>query len=198
MNQLLLATRNPGKFVEMRDILSDLPFHFYSLTECGIAKDIEETGQTFEENAKQKAIAYGTLAQMLTIADDSGLCIDALSGRPGIHSARYVKGTDADRIKKILEELATVPSEKRTAHFIAFVALFDPKTKQTEVFSGRSDGYITQGPKGIHGFGYDPIFFNNDLGKTNGEATGKEKNTVSHRARALLACRNALIQRFKA
>lgn len=185
MDTILIASRNKGKIREMREILHGVPYHFITLDELKFKQEILETGKTFEENAILKAKTVGEKTKILTLAEDSGLEVDALNGKPGIYSARYIEGTDKDRYKKVLEELKDVPKERRTARFKAIVALFYPKTKKIDIFEGVSEGYIAEGPKGTNGFGYDPIFYNLDLRKTNGEAYLEEKNRVSHRARAL-------------
>ncbi|OGG03664.1 hypothetical protein A2W14_04080, partial [Candidatus Gottesmanbacteria bacterium RBG_16_37_8] len=132
-----------------------------------------------------KAEFVGKKTGLLTLAEDSGLEIDFLAGKPGIYSARYHPGSDSDRIKKVLRQLKGVRKEKRTARFICVVAIFNPNTNKIKFFRGESRGYITEKPLGQNGFGYDPVFFNLDLGKTNAQATPHEKNRVSHRARAL-------------
>lgn len=189
---LIIASRNKGKIREIQKILHGIPFEIKSLSDIGLDIDVAETGKTFEENAILKAKIIGEKTKLLTLADDSGLEVDVMGGRPGIYSARYEKGGDADRINKLLKELKDIPKEKRTARFKAVVAIYDPDTKKFQSFEGVNEGYITEKPNGKNGFGYDPIFFNLDLGKTNGEATFEEKNQVSHRARALQKVKNYL------
>lgn len=181
---LLIATTNAGKIREMIQLLTDIHFRLITLSDIGYNRKIDENGKTFEENAKIKAETIGKETGYLTIAEDSGLEIDALGGRPGIFSARYTAGSDGDRNKKILDELRDVPQEKRTARFIAAVVLYDPGDGKMKIFRGVNQGYITGKPKGTNGFGYDPIFFNLKLKTTNGEAALEEKNKVSHRAEA--------------
>lgn len=193
MKILLLATQNPGKISEIKEILKDVPFEVKTLDDYSYKEEIEEKGTTYEENAVMKTKASGKKFSVLTLADDSGLEIDALDGRPGVYSARYAKGSDKDRVKKILKELKGVPKEKRTARFIAVVALFNPISGDVATFSGINEGYITEKPIGTNGFGYDPIFYNPLLGKTNAQATPGEKNRVSHRARALTKCKIFLL-----
>lgn len=197
MEKLIIATRNKGKIKEIREILKDIPVDLVSLDDAGLKKDIPETGKTFEENAILKAKTVGEKTKILTLAEDSGLEVDALNGKPGIYSARYIEGTDKDRYKKVLEELKDVPKERRTARFKAIVALFYPKTKKIDIFEGVSEGYIAEGPKGTNGFGYDPIFYNKELGKTFAEASLKEKNRVSHRAQALQKTKDFMLSCFK-
>ena len=189
MPKLLIATNNPGKLKEIGEILKNIPYRMITLKEAGITEDIPETGKTFEENAVQKARYASGKTQLLTLAEDSGLEIDYLKGRPGARSARYVSGSDEDRVNQVLRELNEVPIEKRGAKFVAVVALFDPKTKSIKTFRGESLGRITGKAVGSGGFGYDPVFYNFDLGKTNAEATPEEKNKVSHRSRALQQAR---------
>ena len=192
MPKLLIATNNQGKLKEIGEILKNIPYRMITLKEAGITEDIPETGKTFEENAVQKARYASEKTQLLTLAEDSGLEIDYLKGRPGARSARYVSGSDEDRVNQVLRELNEVPIEKRGAKFVAVVALFDPKTKVIKTFRGESLGRITEMAVGKGGFGYDPIFYNFDLGKTNAQASSSEKNNVSHRARALIKAKKYL------
>ena len=194
MKKLLVATRNRGKLREIKSILSDLPYEFVSLDHVGFESDVEESGSSFIENATVKAEIVGRQTNILTLADDSGLEVDALRGRPGVKSARFVPGSDEDRLHKVLEELEGVPDEKRMAQFVAVVAIYNPIENKTYTFEGISRGRITDRPLGSNGFGYDPIFYNFDLGKTNGQATVAEKNRVSHRARALSNAKEFLLK----
>lgn len=218
MKKLLIATKNTGKIKEIRQILSDVAYQLITLAEAGWEKEIKETGISYEENARMKAQITGEETELLTLGEDSGLEIDALNGWPGIYSARHSNGTDFDRINKILRKLKDIPKEKRTARYKAVVALFIPQSvypRQIErfldgvypewnrrarnnkgrvfTFEGESEGYIVEKPIGTNGFGYDPIFFNFDLGKTNAEATLKEKNQISHRRRALEKTKSFLL-----
>lgn len=192
MRKLLIATTNQGKIREIKDIFQDFFPDVLTLNDLDAVIKVEETGKTFAENACLKAQTVGRKTGYLTLAEDSGLVVDALNGRPGIQSARYCAGSDEDRNKKLLSELKGVPVERRTARYKASVAVFDPQEGSTRIFEGSSEGYITEKPIGSNGFGYDPVFFNLTLGKTNGEASLKEKNKVSHRAKALTACRRYL------
>lgn len=185
MRQLLLATRNSGKIREIKELLAGIPLELKTVDEIGIVVDVEEEGKTFVENAISKAKVIGRRNNLLTLAEDSGLEVDALGGRPGVFSARFAEGSDLDRVNKLLKELRGIPKEKRTARFKAAVAIYEPETREVQTFEGVSEGYITEKPIGSNGFGYDPIFFNFDLGKTNAQATLEEKNRVSHRGRAL-------------
>lgn len=194
MRKLLIATQNPGKIREIKEILKDIPFELKTLNDINFGEEVPETGRSFKENAILKAKAIGEKAKLLTLAEDSGLEVDALGGRPGILSARYIKGSDEDRYNKLLDELKEIPKERRTARYKAVIAIYNPETKNIETFEGISEGRITEEPRGSNGFGYDPIFFNLDLGKTNGQASLEEKNRVSHRARALNKLKNFLLE----
>ncbi len=192
MIKLLLATRNPGKVREIKEILKDIQMNLISLDDIEFNDDIAETGKTFEENAIIKAKTIGEKTGILTMAEDSGLVVDAIGGRPGIYSARFCEGSDLDRINKLLGELKDVPKGKRTARYKAVVVIYDPKTKKINTSSGVCEGYITEEPIGANGFGYDPVFYCSELGKTNGEALSSEKNRVSHRYKALSQIRKIL------
>ncbi len=207
MQKLLIATRNKGKIQEIKQILQDVPVEIKTLDDLGIKDEVEETGQSYIENAIIKAKTIGKKAGVLTLAEDSGLEIDALNGWPGIHSARHTQGSDDDRIDKILEKMKGIAREKRTARYKANVALFIPSSisstsrkrgskgilDQVEndskgtirTFEGDTEGFITEKRIGKNGFGYDPIFWSKELKKTFGQASESEKNRVSHRARAL-------------
>lgn len=187
MKKLLVATTSEGKLGEIKDILGPLPVELVMLSEVELPQDFKvvEDGETFTENAQKKARAYGEATGLATLADDSGLCVDALAGQPGVKTARYTAGTDEDRWRKLLNELETVPKDKRTAQFVAVVALYNPKTKKMVAEKGVCRGKIAFSPKGNHGFGYDPVFIVEELGKHFAELTRQEKNQVSHRARAV-------------
>jgi XTP/dITP diphosphohydrolase len=185
--RLLLATRNPGKTREFRRLLKDLDVEVIDLESAGVREEIEETGATFEENARLKARGYARLSGELTLADDSGLEVDALDGRPGVMSARYGGPglTDADRVTKLLAEMKDVRGWKRTARFTAVLALAGrgvPSGAVTE--KGVVEGAITHEPIGNGGFGYDPIFWIASLAKTSAELTGEQKDIISHRGAA--------------
>jgi XTP/dITP diphosphohydrolase len=190
MQTLLLATRNQHKLDEFCAIFSDLPMELLSLKDLQIEMEVEETGTTFVENAKLKANAYAQASGILTLADDSGLEIDALGGAPGILSARYLgRETSYDeRFRKILEQLNGLPLDQRSARFRCAIALAEP-SGYTRVVEGVIEGVIADAPRGKNGFGYDPIFFVPELGKTLAELTPEHKNRISHRARAARAAR---------
>ena len=193
--QLLLATRNRGKLRELADLLGDIPFELVSLDDVGIAVDVEETGATFEENAILKAETYRDLSGMLTLADDSGLEVDALGGEPGVRSARYAgpDASDSDRIRLILSNLASsvTPECEWTARFRCVIAVAAPG-RQTRLYSGVCEGRIVHEPRGDNGFGYDPVFLFPDLCLTMAELTAEQKNAVSHRAMAVREVMTAL------
>lgn len=197
--KLLIGTGNKGKFPEILDILDGLPFDIINLRDVPeLPKDyeVEEPGMTFEGNAIIKAMTMGKRTGLLTLAEDAGLEVDVLDGRPGVYSARYGPGTDEDRYKKLLHELEGVPDDKRTARFIAVVAIYDPEDDKIRTCDGKYEGKITTDPRGTNGFGYDPIFISPELGKTNAEATKEEKNSVSHRGKAIRKAREILEKEF--
>jgi len=184
--ELLIATRNQGKFAEISELLCDLPLTVRDLNHFGISTDIEETGSTFAVNAELKASGYALLAGVAAIADDSGLVVDALDGRPGVHSARYAGtgASDKERINKLLGELKNVPMERRRARFICTVALAAPSQRVEGLVHGVCEGTIVDEPRGELGFGYDPIFQPDGFEQTFGELRSETKNRVSHRALA--------------
>jgi XTP/dITP diphosphohydrolase len=189
MEKLLVATNNPGKLREYQEILADLPVELMSPVDAGLSLDPEETGSTFEENAVIKAQAFARASGLLTLADDSGLEIDALNGEPGVYSARYGNTAQKDhesRYRLVLEKLAATPAQKRTARFRCVVALAAGETV-VGTAAGAVEGVITFAPKGDGGFGYDPIFFVPQFERTMAELTSAEKNSISHRSRAVYA-----------
>ena len=183
--RLLIATNNVGKVHEYAELLAGSGFDLCRLAEVGLDNEVEETGETFTENACLKARAYGQSSGLLTLADDSGLEVDALGGAPGVHSARYAGpgATDADRIGKLLAALDGVPWEKRTADFRCVIALSWPDGR-LETFEGRCDGVIAFEPKGTNGFGFDPVFYMPEHNCTMAELPMDVKNCISHRGRA--------------
>ena len=182
--RFVLATHNPGKLREMGEILKDFGIEVVSPKDLGITVDVEETGTTFAENAMLKAKAICELAKLPAIADDSGLCVDALNGAPGVYSARYGgEGLDdRGRDMLLLSSLRGAPT--RAAHFACAVACAFPNG-DTLTAEGRCDGSIAYAPLGEGGFGYDPVFLLPGTGKTFGQLTQEEKSAVSHRGRAL-------------
>lgn len=185
MRMLLLATTNQHKIDEYRAIFSAMPFQLRSLRDFRIETDVEETGSTFAENAELKALTYARLSGQLSLADDSGLAIDALNGAPGIYSARFA-GRDTsyeERFRLILAQLKDVPVEQRTARFVCAITIAEPSGYYRTV-EGVIEGVIADAPRGENGFGYDPIFFVPELGKTTAELPPEQKNHISHRGRA--------------
>jgi len=184
--KLLIATNNAGKVGELRALLQSLPYELVTPAEINLKLHVEETGATMEENARLKATAFATHSGLRSLADDSGLEVDALDGEPGRYSSRFagVGASDKDRITRLLELMHDVPREKRTAVFRCILALASPDG-QVAYFEGELTGLITEEPRGNSGFGYDPVFYIPELGKTMAELTMEEKNRVSHRARAV-------------
>lgn len=199
MRKLLIATHNPGKIREYQTLLADLPLLVTSLRAEGIVDDVEETGDTFASNARLKARAYAHQSGLWTWADDSGLEVDALDGRPGVYSARYAGpgATDRDRYQKVLAELQQYPERPRSARFWCVVAIASP---DDEIFTAEAsvEGEIIAEARGEHGFGYDPIFYLPDLGKTMAELPAEIKNQISHRGKAAVAAKALLQRRFQA
>ena len=193
--KLLVATGNPGKMREVSHILKGMPFRVLSLQDLGVSMTVEETGATFAENAVLKANAYCASAGMLTMADDSGLVVDALDGRPGVLSARYGGEalSDPQRVELLLRELEGVPWEKRTARFRCVIALAWPGG-QVETVEGVVEGVIQYEPEGCNGFGYDPIFHLPERGCTTAQLSTSEKNLISHRGQAVRKAANLLMK----
>jgi XTP/dITP diphosphohydrolase len=190
---LLLATQNPGKLAEMRLLAEGLPFRVLGPRELGIDDAPDETGTTFIENAVLKARHYARLSGRLTVADDSGLSVDALGGGPGLYSARFggEGASDADRNALLLEKLADVPTERRQARFTSAVAV----AREDELLFQAEEsveGLIADGLRGPNGFGYDPLFFYPPFGRTFGEIPHEEKDRVSHRGKAFARLRRFL------
>ena len=183
--KLLLATNNQAKVREYKSLLSDLPYELVTLAEQSITVVVNEVGKSMEENARLKATVLAAQSQLLTLADDSGLEVDALGGEPGRLSARYAgeNASDRERISYLLARLNGIPWEKRTARFRCIIALATPDGK-VEFCSGKCRGLITFTPRGEHGFGYDPIFYLPELDKTMAELPLVQKNQVSHRGQA--------------
>ncbi|MCH7883185.1 RdgB/HAM1 family non-canonical purine NTP pyrophosphatase [Patescibacteria group bacterium] len=186
--KILIATRSKGKFPEIVSKLKGLPFEFLNLNDVGnLPQDyeVDEPAMTFEGNAIIKAMTFGKKTGFIVLTDDSGLEVDALDGRPGVYSARYVSGTDEDRNRELLKELKDVPDHQRGAQFRCVIALYDPQDEKIRTCNGVCRGRIVREPKGENGFGYDPIFYSEELGKTTAEMGLEEKNSISHRGKAL-------------
>jgi len=184
--RILVATRNLGKIREIADLLKDLPVELISLSEFPDLPDVVEDGETFEENALKKARTLARATGILSLADDSGLCIDALGGRPGVLSARYggPDSTDEEKCLRVLDEMREVPDSQRTARFVCVLALVDVGGEE-KLFRGTCEGSIIRELRGSEGFGYDPIFLYEDQGLTFAEMDRSSKNVVSHRGLAL-------------
>lgn len=188
--KILVATTNPGKISELRAML-DLDIELTSLSDFPNINEVKEDGETFAENARKKAVGYAKKIGLWTIADDSGLVVDALGGEPGVKSARFSGEKEADRklldhknMAKVLRLLEGVPTEKRTARFVCHLCLASPEGILAET-EGRLEGIIAEEEAGENGFGYDPIFFVPHLNKTVAQLTREEKNAISHRGNAI-------------
>lgn len=194
LQPLLLATRNLGKLEELRQLLRDLPFDLYGLERFPGVEGVPETGESFIENASLKAVGYATQTRLLTLADDSGLEVDALGGSPGVFSARYAgeQASDIERTTKLLAELSRMDSLKRTARFLSAAAIASSEGEILNVSVGTCDGHIGFTPRGYLGFGYDPIFIPIGYEQTFAELKPEIKNQISHRARALVGAREFL------
>jgi len=231
MNQLLIATNNQGKLIEIQHLLTDVDVELITPTQINLDLDIVEDGLTYEENAVKKAVAFAQASGLIALADDSGLEVDALNGEPGLYSARYgstdgVKLSDAERRKFLIKNLGDKP-HPWTAHFTAAIAIAIPDNVtlnevkglfsraetlrsphgsslpssqgsfgRVTLFNGICEGEIIPEERGTSGFGYDPIFLLNDLGKTMAELPQVDKNRLSHRARAVINAREYLKKLF--
>jgi XTP/dITP diphosphohydrolase len=184
MTKLLLATNNQGKLREYRMLLQGLPYEMVTMAEAGVGQ-VSEDGKSLEENAELKARVCARQSRLLTLADDSGLEVDALGGEPGPLSARYAGegASDSERIAYLLARLGDVPWSARSARFRCVIAVAAPDG-EVELYSGECHGYITFEPRGEKGFGYDPVFYLPELGRTMAELPLATKNRVSHRGRA--------------
>ena len=192
MTKLVMASNNRHKIKEIETFLRTLcpndrngePFEILSLSDIGYTDDIVEDGETFEDNALIKAKTVAKLGY-IGIADDSGLCVDALGGEPGVYSARYAGGhDDADNNRKLLEKMKDIPAEERSAHFVSVIACAFPDGREL-VARGECPGTMLFDYRGNGGFGYDPLFLYEPMGKTFAEMNAEEKNAISHRARAM-------------
>lgn len=193
MPKLLLATSNPGKIREYHFLMDGLGYQMTTLAEEGITRVVTESGNNYEENARLKAITYAKLSQLIALADDSGLEVDALNGEPGIQSARFAgeTATDAEKVSFLLAKLNGVSWERRTARFKCVIAIATPGG-HSELCYGECQGMIAIEAKGKNGFGYDPIFLLSETGKTMAELPLEIKNQISHRARASQKARQVL------
>ena len=195
MPKLLLATSNPGKIREYRFLLDGLGYQITTPAEKGIVKAVVESGSSYEQNSRLKALTYAELSQLTALADDSGLEVDALNGEPGVKSARFAGefATDADKVNLLLAKLKDVPWEKRTARFKCVIAIASPGG-HVEFCHGECRGMIAGEATGGSGFGYDPVFFCPEMGKTMAELPSEIKNQISHRAQASQKARQVLQQ----
>jgi len=193
MTKLLLGTNNQAKVREYRSLLQGIPFKMTTLAEQGITTVVNEMGESLEENARLKAVALAEQSQLLTLADDSGLEVDALGGEPGRLSARYAGegASDEDRIGYLLSRLKDIPWPERSACFRCVIAIAAPGGV-VEVCSGECRGFMTFEPRGEEGFGYDPIFYLPELDKTMAELPLEMKNQISHRGQAARKARLVL------
>lgn len=187
MRELLIATSNQGKVKELERLLAGIPVHLRRLSDFPDVSEPIEDGETFTANALLKARCYAGATRLFTLADDSGLEVDALDGAPGVRSARFggSDATYAERMRMLNEQLSTRDERERTARFVCVIALADPQTGETQTFEGRCEGRIAAEPRGTGGFGYDPLFIPEGYERTFGELPEEIKQQISHRARAL-------------
>ena len=196
MARLVIGSRNKKKLLELQDLLGDLCVELTDLSPWPNLADVEETGMTFEENARLKATAYARGTGNWVLAEDSGLVVPALKGLPGVYSARYagVHGDDAANNRKLLAKLAPLPDERRAAYYICVAGLAAPNGEVKAVAEGRCHGVITSAPRGDSGFGYDPLFLVPEYHQTFGELSLRVKQALSHRARAVVQLRKMIRQ----
>jgi len=194
VKELVLATRNLDKGRELAALLGDLNIRIRTLADFSDAPEVVEDGATCEANAIKKAMEIARATGRAAVADDTGLEVDALGGRPGVYAARYAGegATYEDNCRKLLHELKGIPPERRTARFLTVAALALPEG-DVRIAHGILEGLIAETPAGLQGFGYDPVFFVPELGKTLAELAPAEKNRISHRARAFTKLREMLI-----
>ncbi|MFQ5420579.1 MAG: XTP/dITP diphosphatase [Anaerolineae bacterium] len=187
--KLLVATHNQGKVAEFAEMLADLQIEWLSLDDVGVTADVEETGSTFRQNAVMKAAWYAQETGLLTLADDSGLEVDALDGEPGVYTARYGGPglSHADRYRLLLENMAGVPESERTARFRCVIALVGGDGRLRHTTDGVCEGHIALAPAGDGGFGYDPVFYLPERGQTMAQVSSAIKHQISHRGRAMQA-----------
>ncbi|MCY4575179.1 MAG: RdgB/HAM1 family non-canonical purine NTP pyrophosphatase [Chloroflexi bacterium] len=193
--KLFVGTGNPGKVREFRELLDGLPVELVTPRDINLDIEVEETGDTLEENALIKAQAYANAGGLLTLADDSGLFVEALGGAPGVISARYGAPdarTDEDRVNLLLRNLADVPEVERNAAFRCVIVIAEPGVDTVHMAKGELRGIIGKSPRGTNGFGYDPIFVVPEYGKTVAELDSDTKNALSHRGRAARAAREII------
>ena len=195
--KIFLATKNEGKIREFKKIIEGMDIEVHSVLDNIDIPDVEEDGKTFEENSSKKAKEISEYTGIITISDDSGLCVDILNGNPGIYSARYSgeDATDEKNIKKLLKELENIPREKRGAHFVSVVSIGYPDGS-VKSFRGETRGEILFEKEGNNGFGYDPVFYSYELKKSFGLATEAEKKSVSHRSKAFKKLKEEILDKI--
>lgn len=196
--KIILATKNKGKVADFEKLTENMGIEVISFLDENISfPDVVEDGDTFEENSVKKALEIAKYTGMITVSDDSGLCVEALNGAPGIYSARYSgeNATDSTNIDKLLNEMKNIPQGERQAKFVSVVSIAKPDGT-VESFRGEVEGEIIFERKGTNGFGYNPVFFSYDLEKTFGEATMEERVTVSHRARAFRKLKEQVLNKL--
>jgi XTP/dITP diphosphohydrolase len=193
MPRLLLATNNPHKIAEYRQLLADCGWQLVTFADLGLTLDEEEVGDTYEDNARMKAVKAARASGLRALADDSGLDVEALGGEPGPRSARFGgEGTShREKIDLLLERLKGRPPRERGCRFVCVIAVADPE-EQVRLCQGVCLGQVAEAPRGEGGFGYDPIFYLPELGKTMAELSAEEKNVISHRGRAVQQARQML------
>ncbi|MFM9166258.1 MAG: RdgB/HAM1 family non-canonical purine NTP pyrophosphatase [Candidatus Limnocylindrus sp.] len=200
MRRLLVATGSAHKLVELQRLFAGLPLSLLTLRDLKVMEEAPESGESFEENALQKAHFYATASGEWTLADDSGLEVDALNGAPGVYTRRYAgpNATDQQNYEKLLQELRGVPADRRSARFVCCMALVDPTpgALPPRTFRGERRGHITEAPRGASGFGYDPIFEVD--GRTMAERSPEEKDELSHRGAAAALVAAALSGEIRA
>ncbi len=194
MPKLLIATSNPGKVAELRVLLEGCGWDIVTPADLGLDLDVEEDGETYEENARKKALAGAKASGLVTLADDSGIEITAMGNEPGVHSARFLgdAATYGERFAEIDRRLADLPPEGRGCRFVCVIAIADPASGETKTAEGEVRGLIADRPRGENGFGYDPIFWVPQHSATMAELLEHEKNIISHRARAAAIARQTL------
>lgn len=193
LSELLIATSNPGKVKEIEQVLGDLPLTLRFLDASQLIYKPDESGETYADNAIIKATDYSRQTGLCALADDSGLAVDWLDGAPGLRSARFGEGLDADRVQLLLTKLAGVRDSDRRARFVSVVAIVHPDAGMINVAEGECCGSIIREPRGSKGFGYDPIFVPDGYQLTFAQMPAEIKNKISHRARALASTREFLV-----
>lgn len=195
--KIILATKNKGKINEFEKLTEGMNIEVLSILDDIDFPDVVENGKTFEENSAKKAKEIAEYTGIITVSDDSGLCVDALNGKPGIYSARYSgeNATDESNMEKLLKNLSNIQKENRKAHFVSVVSIAFPDGS-VKSFRGETEGEILFEKEGNNGFGYDPIFYSYDLKKSFGNATPEEKKSVSHRGRAFQKLKKEVLEKL--